>query len=125
MIMQVKHCTRIELENQTFNLVLLLKPLIKVLFLRSEQYWLSFDQLSIKYFKWSAKNFDHLCYLSFVITELEKKSGSGGKFFGIECDLDKDEDIQKMFDWIKNHPELGQIDVCICNAGIFLINTVE
>ena len=65
------------------------------------------------------------CYLSFVITELEKKSSSGGKFFGIECDLDKDEDIRKMFDWIKNHPELGQIDVCICNAGIFLINTVE
>ncbi len=56
-----------------------------------------------------------------MITELEKKSGSGGKFFGIECDLDKDEDIRKMFDWIKNHPELGHVDVCICNAGTCFI----
>lgn len=64
------------------------------------------------------------CFVSFVIfwTELEKKSGSGGKFFGIECDLDKDEDIRNMFEWIKNHPELGQVDVCICNAGKFLLN---
>ena len=50
--------------------------------------------------------------------ELEKSSGSRGKFFGFECDLDKDEDIRRMFDWIQNHPELGQVDVCICNAGI-------
>jgi len=55
--------------------------------------------------------------------ELEKTSGSGGKFFGVECDLDKDEDIQKMFNLIKNHPELGRVDVCICNAGQLLIKS--
>ncbi len=48
---------------------------------------------------------------------MAKASGSGGQFFGVECDLDKDEDIRAMFDWIRQHPDLGQVDVCICNAG--------
>ena len=50
--------------------------------------------------------------------DMAKVSGSGGKFYGTECDLDNDADIRKMFDWIKNHPDLGQVDVCICNAGL-------
>jgi NAD(P)-dependent dehydrogenase (short-subunit alcohol dehydrogenase family) len=53
---------------------------------------------------------------------LAAKSGSGGKFFGIECDLEKDEDIRKMFESIKNNQDLGRVDVCICNAGLFVIS---
>ena len=65
-----------------------------------------------------------LCiYLSLFKIDLGKVSGSVGKFFGVECDLAKDEDIQKMFNWIKNHPELGQVDVCICNAGQIIMKS--
>ena len=44
-------------------------------------------------------------------------AGTGGRFFAAECDLSKDEDIRRTFDWIRNHPDLGQVDVCVCNAG--------
>ena len=50
--------------------------------------------------------------------ELSGTSGSGGKFFGLQCDMEQDAEIRNMFDWIRNNPELGQVDVCICNAGL-------
>ena len=65
-----------------------------------------------------ARRIDRLKDLEVTVSDLAKASGSGGKFFGVECDLDKDEDIRKMFDWIRNHPELGQVDVCVANAGL-------
>ena len=67
-----------------------------------------------------ARRIDRLKDLEVTVSDLAKASGSGGKFFGVECDLDKDEDIRKMFDWIRNHPELGQVDVCVANAGLHL-----
>ena len=32
--------------------------------------------------------------------------------------MEQDAEIRNMFDWIRNNPELGQVDVCICNAGL-------
>ena len=52
-----------------------------------------------------------------ILPEKAEATGSGGRFFAAECDLGKDDDIRKTFDWIRNHPDLGQVDVCICNAG--------
>jgi NAD(P)-dependent dehydrogenase (short-subunit alcohol dehydrogenase family) len=49
--------------------------------------------------------------------EKAEASGSGGRFFAAECDLGSDDDIKKTFQWIRDHPDLGQVDVCICNAG--------
>ena len=54
-------------------------------------------------------------------SELSIVSGSGGKFFGFECDLEKEGDIRNLFDQIEKHPELGHVDVCICNAGINIL----
>ena len=48
---------------------------------------------------------------------MAKAAGTCGQFFAAECDLDLEEDIWRTFDWIRNHPDLGQVDVCICNAG--------
>ncbi len=56
-----------------------------------------------------------------IFQDLATESGSGGKFYGVECDLERDDDIKNLFDFIRNHAELGQVDVCICNAGDFLV----
>ena len=31
--------------------------------------------------------------------------------------MSKEDEVEKMFDWIENHPDLGRVDVCIPNAG--------
>ena len=34
-----------------------------------------------------------------------------------KCDLSNTKNVQDMFEWIENHPELGKVDICVCNAG--------
>ena len=34
-----------------------------------------------------------------------------------QCDLADISSVQSMFEWIKNHPDLGRLNICICNAG--------
>jgi NAD(P)-dependent dehydrogenase (short-subunit alcohol dehydrogenase family) len=36
----------------------------------------------------------------------------------MQCDLENVDEIQKMFEWIENEPELGRVDVCVPNAGL-------
>jgi len=72
--------------------------------------------------------------LSFILASA-KEYGSGGQFYGIKCDLENDEEIRycpknhsientfeipkirAMFETIKNHPDLGHVDICVNNAG--------
>lgn len=51
-----------------------------------------------------------------------KNSGSAGEVFPVECDLRKEEDILKMFRFIKE--ELGGVDLCVNNAGIYKNSTL-
>lgn len=37
--------------------------------------------------------------------------------FPYKCDLSNDEEVEQMFDWIHDNPELGRIDICVANAG--------
>ena len=39
-------------------------------------------------------------------------------FYPFKCDLQKEDEINSMFQWIHDHPDLGAIDVCIPNAGL-------
>lgn len=36
----------------------------------------------------------------------------------LQCDLRNDKEVEDMFQWIKDEPGLGRIDVCVANAGI-------
>jgi len=47
--------------------------------------------------------------------ELESEKG---KLYAYKCDLSSEEDIRGLFKWIEEHSELGQVDVCVNNAGI-------
>merc|ERR1712029_363809 len=49
------------------------------------------------------------------IEALAKETGL--KIWPYQCDVSKEDEVEKMFDWIENHPDLGQVDVCIPNAG--------
>jgi len=39
------------------------------------------------------------------------------KIHAYKCDVGNEEEVAKMFDWIESHPDLGQVDVCVPNAG--------
>jgi len=41
-----------------------------------------------------------------------------GKLYARQCDLEQESDIRDLFQWIENNKELGQVDVCINNAGM-------
>ncbi|ODM90321.1 Dehydrogenase/reductase SDR family member 11 [Orchesella cincta] len=46
-------------------------------------------------------------------TFVEKKYP--GVLVPYKCDVSKDEELEKMFEWIENHH--GGVDVCVNNAG--------
>ncbi|XP_033211781.1 farnesol dehydrogenase-like [Belonocnema kinseyi] len=51
--------------------------------------------------------------------EDEMKTIKGkGKFYALECDISKEEDVTKIFNWVKNN--LGSAHVLVNNAGIVL-----
>lgn len=42
---------------------------------------------------------------------------TGLKIYAYKCDVGNDNEVEKMFEWIESHPDLGQVDVCVPNAG--------
>ena len=52
------------------------------------------------------------------IDKLERMKIELPWFYPFKCDLQKEDEINQMFQWIEEHPELGSIDVCIPNAGL-------
>ncbi|XP_017876987.2 farnesol dehydrogenase-like, partial [Ceratina calcarata] len=49
------------------------------------------------------------------LSELHKELGKG-KFYPLECDVRKEEDILKVFQWVQK--ELGGVDILVNNAGV-------
>ena len=39
------------------------------------------------------------------------------KLYAYECDLNQTANIEAMFQWINDHPDLGHVDLCVANAG--------
>ena len=37
--------------------------------------------------------------------------------FIFQCDVGNENDVNQMFEWIENNPDLGKVDICIPNAG--------
>ena len=37
--------------------------------------------------------------------------------FILQCDVGNENDVNQMFEWIENNPDLGKVDICIPNAG--------
>ncbi len=40
------------------------------------------------------------------------------KLFLLQCDMQNDAEVARMFEWVENQPDLGKVDVCIPNAGL-------
>jgi len=49
------------------------------------------------------------------IEALAKETGM--KIWAYQCDVSKEDEVSKMFEWIEGHKDLGQVDVCVPNAG--------
>ena len=43
-----------------------------------------------------------------------------GQIVPYKCDMTNTDEVLAMFKYIESNPDLGQIDVCICNAGLAL-----
>ena len=52
------------------------------------------------------------------VDKLERMKNELRSFYPFKCDLQKEDEIKSMFQWIQEHPDLGTIDVCIPNAGL-------
>jgi NADP-dependent 3-hydroxy acid dehydrogenase YdfG len=53
-----------------------------------------------------------------------KQEDIGSQYFSYQLDLNDTEAIAEMFKWIENHPQLGGVDVCVCNAGTVFSNSL-
>lgn len=47
-----------------------------------------------------------------------------GKLYAYKCDMESEDDINGMFNWIAEHKELGKVDICINNAGMSTSETL-
>lgn len=53
------------------------------------------------------------------LQRLEKEiNTSSTLFYPYKCDMVQDKEIKDMFDWIKQHKDLGSLEVTVCNAGM-------
>ena len=41
-----------------------------------------------------------------------------GSIYPYKCDVSDKDQVEKMFAWIESNPELGQVDICVANAGM-------
>merc|ERR1719458_2396565 len=52
------------------------------------------------------------------ITTRKTPCGEGSKTWDrFQCDVANENDVNQMFEWIENNPDLGKVDICIPNAG--------
>jgi len=51
-------------------------------------------------------------------------SGSGGRLVAYKCDMESEEEINEMFQWIHDNKTLGKVDCCIANAGMSTASTL-
>lgn len=59
----------------------------------------------------------------FNLQENMKNFKGPGKFYARECDITKNEDVEKTLNWVKEN--LGSIDVLINNAGVIKHQTFQ
>lgn len=45
-----------------------------------------------------------------------------GKFYALECDISKEEDVTKAFNWVKTN--LGCVNVLVNSAGILVFGPI-
>ena len=59
------------------------------------------------------------------LDQLERElTGQSGRFLGRQCDLQSEQEVRDMFNWVEQHPDLGRVDVCINNAGLSTAETL-
>lgn len=46
-----------------------------------------------------------------------------GKFYPMECDITKNEDVVKSLNWVKKN--FGYIDVLVNNAGVLYLKSIQ
>lgn len=57
------------------------------------------------------------------VQELTKAlQNKSGKLHGLQCDITKQEDIEKCFKWIKDH--VGPVQILVNNAGLVKTGTL-
>lgn len=45
------------------------------------------------------------------------KKDTGLNIYPYKCDVSKEDEVGKLFEWVEAHPDLGKVDVCVPNAG--------